>query len=91
MREKPFVSLNRQPDINKDRDQLIEELVELRALTAGFLGSVPGAFIVLDSQWRLVYLNKEAKKLFDGDEASLMGRPLEEIYPRKLGRMLSPG
>lgn len=89
-RESPMDHLNQQPDPKMGRERLLEELGELRALTDGFLGTVPGAFIVLDSQWRLYYLNNDAKKLFEGNETSLLGRTLEETYPRKLGKILSP-
>jgi len=80
---------NQQPDPKMSLEQLLEELGELRALTDGLLGTIPGAFIVLDSQWRLYYLNNDAKKLFEGNETSLLGRTLEEAYPRKLGKILS--
>ncbi len=82
--------LNQRPDPNMDREHLIKELDELRALTDGFLGTVPGAFIVLDSKGRLVYLNDQAKKLFEGDTVSLIDRPFEEIYPKILGPIFSP-
>jgi PAS domain S-box-containing protein len=77
-----------QTDLKIDREQLLEELRDLRALKDGFLSTFTGAF--LDNQWQLYYLNDEAKKLFEGNDASLLGRPLKEIYPRKLGQMLSP-
>ena len=85
-----FTGEHQQPDTDKDRDQLIIELKKCKALTAGFLGSVPGALIALDSQWRLVYLNADAEKLFDSDRAPRIGQPLEEVYPKKLGHILAP-
>ncbi|BAI61358.1 putative histidine kinase [Methanocella paludicola SANAE] len=63
---------------------------ELRAFIDGFLGSVPGAFIVLDKEWRLVYLNSDALRLFTGNNESLIGRPLEEVYPRRFSHLISP-
>jgi PAS domain S-box-containing protein len=90
MRESPIANINQQPDPEMGREEMIEELGELRALTAGLLSTVPIAFIVLDSQWRLVYLNDDALKFFEDARESLIGKLLEEIYPRKLGRMLSP-
>jgi PAS domain S-box-containing protein len=90
MGESPIANIKRQPDPEMSRKELIEELGELRALTAGLLNTVPVAFIVLDSQWRLVYLNENALKLFENTRESLIGKLLEKIYPRNLGRMLSP-
>src|SRR5512146_3055409 len=88
MRESPIANIKQQPDPEMGREELIEELGELRALTAGLLSTVPLAFSVLDSQWRLVYLNDDAVKFFEDTRESLIGKPLEEIYPRNLGRML---
>jgi hypothetical protein len=45
-----------------DRERLIEELIKLKALISGFFESVPGTFIVLDSQWRLVHIKGDVKK-----------------------------
>jgi PAS domain S-box-containing protein len=63
---------------------------ELRALITGLLGSDPGAFIVLDREWRLVYLNSGARKFFVGNDESLIGRPFEDVYLRRFHHVLSP-
>jgi PAS domain S-box-containing protein len=63
---------------------------ELRALITGFLGSVPGAFIVLDKQWNLVYMNRDAQEFFVGEDESLIGRPLKDVYPRQFSHLLAP-
>lgn len=63
---------------------------ELKDILTGFLGSVPGAVLVLDKEWRLVYLNEEAEKFFSDEPSSLLCRPLEEVYPRQYGHMLAP-
>ncbi len=78
------------PDPETDRERIIEELMELKALTSGFFESIPGAFIVLDSEWHLIYLNDEAKKMFTDNETSLIGRPMVEISPKIFGHILAP-
>jgi PAS domain S-box-containing protein len=50
----------------------------------------PAPFIVLDKQWHLVYLNKDAREIFLSKYESLIGRTLEEIYPRQFSYILSP-
>ena len=82
--------IREQPGPETDRGQMIEELMELKALTSGFFESIPGNFIVLDSGWHLIYLNDEAKKLFTDSEASLIGKPLENISPKIFGHILAP-
>ena len=86
----PTTHLMEQLDPEMDREQLIEELMELKALTSGFFESIPGAFLVLDSRWRLVYLNDDAKKMFTDNETSLIGRPLEEISSKIFSHILAP-
>lgn len=88
--ESPINNLKLRSDPEMSREELIKELGELRALTSGLLTTVPVAFILLDSQWRLEYLNDDAAKFFEDVRESLIGKPLQEIYPRMLGRMLSP-
>ena len=82
--------LKEHPGQETDRERLIEELIELKALTTGFFESVPGSFIVLDSQWRLVYLKGDIIKILADGEESLKGRPLEEIAPKSLRHILTP-
>jgi PAS domain S-box-containing protein len=82
--------LGGRPDPNISREKLMEDLVELRALTTGFFESIPGAIIVLDKQWNLIYLNHEAREIFMSKDDSLIGKPLEEIYPRQLSHLLAP-
>ena len=89
-RDTPTAHIEEIPDLEVDRERLIKELMELKALTSGFFESIPGAFIVLDSQWHLVYLNDDAKKLFTDNEASLIGKHLEEISPKIFSHILTP-
>ncbi len=86
----PIAHLRERPNPEVDRERLIEEFMELKALTYAFFESVPGAFIILDSRWHLIYLNGDAKKMFTDKEASLIGRPLEAISPKIFGHILAP-
>jgi PAS domain S-box-containing protein len=72
-----------------DRERLIEELIKLKALISGFFESVPGTFIVLDSQWRLVHIKGDVKKNLIVGEASFIGKPLEEVFLKGYGYLLS--
>ena len=82
--------LKERPDLEADRERLSGELTDLKALLSGFFKSVPGTFVVLDSQWRLIYLRDDTQKIFTNNEASLIGEPLEKIFPKNFGHILAP-
>ena len=75
-------------DLEEDHERCNEELIEPMALISGFFESVPGTFIVLNNYWRLVYLKDYLKNIFTDDGASLIGRPLEEIFSKSFGRII---
>lgn len=46
---------------------------------------ITDAFLVLDSAWRYVYINREAERLLQRSRDELLGRNIWEIYPRAVG------
>jgi PAS domain S-box-containing protein len=88
--EHPIMSLNQEQYTKNDRDDSADDILDFNSLTVSFFKSLPGALIFLDSRWRIVYLNDQAKKLFGISMASLMGRTLKEAHPKNMGHILSP-
>ncbi|SOD70767.1 PAS domain S-box-containing protein [Jatrophihabitans sp. GAS493] len=56
---------------------------EVRA--ADLLESMPAAFVSVDREWRLTYLNAEAEKLSGAVRSDVIGHSLWEMFPTALG------
>jgi len=90
LRPKPIPVISSDAEMMRERHLTEKDPEELRTLIVGLLGGIPGAFIVLDKQWHLVYLNHDAQEIFMSKDESLLGRPLEEVYPKWFSHLLSP-
>jgi len=74
----------------KRRDRK-DKPVEPDDFAIGIINSFPGAFIVLDKEWRIIYLNSGAKDLLKCHKNDTwLGKPFREVSPVSLGHMLSP-
>ncbi len=58
---------------------------ELRAETENVLESIDEAFIAVDSDWRITYMNVEAEKIHGESRARLLGKILWDIHPEAVG------
>ncbi|HEY1340442.1 MAG TPA: PAS domain-containing protein, partial [Bryobacteraceae bacterium] len=54
-----------------------------RALDA--LENIPGSFVALDSQWRVIYANAEAERLRGLPRREMLGRTQWELFPDTAG------
>jgi two-component system, cell cycle sensor histidine kinase and response regulator CckA len=54
------------------------------------LERIGDAFVVVDSDWRYVYVNARAAELFGRDPSSLVGRPFWTELPEGVGEALHP-
>ena len=52
---------------------------------AGILESLTNAFICLDRQWRVTYINLQAESLLQKTREDLLGKILWEVFPEALG------
>jgi len=94
MSPRPLIS-DSEKDKHKTRDQLLEELSDLRALLAaktddlagcervvGMLDGITGPVLVLDDASQIVYANSAAAGLFAKDRGAIEGRGLWDLYPK---------
>jgi PAS domain S-box-containing protein len=94
MGARPLTSDN-DNDKHKTRDQLLEELSELRAQLAaktedlagcehvvGTLDDISEPLLVLDDGQQIVYANSAAGRLFDIRHEELPGKRLWDVYPK---------
>ncbi|WP_051182921.1 ATP-binding protein [Desulfocurvibacter africanus] len=63
-------------------------LQDTRALAAEVVSSLPAALLVLDPQGRISLANESAEELFGTRHCELVGRPVQEVLPAELGRLL---
>lgn len=59
--------------------------VELKAETTSVLESIDEAFIAVDSDWNITYMNAEAEKIYSASRETLLGKNLWEAYPEAIG------
>jgi len=52
---------------------------------ADVIEAMPAAFLWLDPQWRIGYLNAEAERVMDIPRGDLLGRVLWDVYPGMVG------
>jgi PAS domain S-box-containing protein len=82
-------------DRHKTRDQLLNDLAELRAKfaaktqglagrerVAGMLDGITEPVLVLDDASQVVYANSAAARLFAKDDGAIEGRSLWDLYPK---------
>jgi diguanylate cyclase (GGDEF)-like protein len=65
-----------------------DELGSAAALFPDPLAAVPDAVCHLDRSWRFTYLNVAAASLAHREPAQLIGRPVQEAFPRMRGTLL---
>ena len=64
-----------------DNARLFRAAEEARAQTEAILESITDAFFAMDGQWRITYINSEARRLFALPDTELIGRQLWELFP----------
>ena len=52
---------------------------------AGILDNLTNAFVSLDRQWRVTYINLQAESLLQKTRVELLGKILWEAFPEALG------
>ena len=61
--------------------QLLERSERAEANVRALLQGAPDALLAFDEQWKLVFANQEAAKVFDTSMAALVGRRGQELIP----------
>jgi PAS domain S-box-containing protein len=76
--------------INNSNELPIDNCRELNEYAINMVETVPGALILLDKDWRIVYTNNEAESIFGHGKDELCGKALEDVYPKNLSLLLNP-
>ncbi len=71
--------------IGRVRRQALQRERELRAETVGVLESMTDAFIAIDPQWRITYVNPRAEQLLGMAREQLVGRNHWTLFPEAIG------
>jgi PAS domain S-box-containing protein len=66
----------------KDTQRQVEEA---RVRAERILENMSDAYIRLDTEWRVTYMNERALRLGDVDPIMILGKTIWEIFPRMLG------
>src|SRR5437588_11203342 len=48
---------------------------------AALLENIPDAFVSVDTEWQVTYLNQQAEKLLGTTREALLGRKVWEVFP----------
>ncbi len=82
-------SMNRQlEDIVEERTREILIKNQALELSHQILDNLPTAVIGVATERYIVYLNKEAEKIFQIQEINPIGKKVEEIFPKEISRMI---
>jgi len=74
-------------DLIESRRQLVDSKLELERATerlSDVLESMVDGFIIVGTDWKIIYINKEAKTLWNGQEKQLVGRSIWEVFPKTI-------
>jgi PAS domain S-box-containing protein len=71
--------------VGRVRRQALQRERELRAETVGVLESMTDAFIAVDPQWCITYVNARAEQLLGMARAQLVGRNHWTLFPEAIG------
>ena len=74
-----------------ERKKAEHEVSQLAARLASTLESITDGFFTVDRQWRITYLNGEARRLLERERESMLGRVLWEDFPDLLGTVFESG
>lgn len=66
------------------RETLGQELKRVQGFTEKIASNVPLSIIIVDSERRLTYVNRNFSRVSNRDERFLVGRHLDEIFPEDL-------
>ncbi len=58
---------------------------------SSILECITDAFLILDSGWRYVYMNRESERLLGRSREELLGRNIWEVYPGAVGNPFHEG
>ena len=65
----------------KERDRFEQAQRAGEARSTEILESIDDAFYAIDRDWRLLYVNRHAERLWDRRRADILGRTIFEIFP----------
>ncbi|HEY9650208.1 MAG TPA: PAS domain S-box protein [Coleofasciculaceae cyanobacterium] len=68
-----------------ERKQAEEALQESNRRTSNLLESITDAFITLNHEWQITYLNPQAARLLKSTPEQLLGQTLWEAFPEAIG------
>ena len=71
--------------VGRVRRQALQRERELRAETVGVLESMTDAFIAVDPQWCITYVNRRAEQLLGMAREQLVGRNHWTLFPEAIG------
>jgi PAS domain S-box-containing protein len=74
-----------------ERKKAERDVSQLAARLASTLESITDGFFTVDRQWRMTYLNGEARRLLERGRESKLGRVLWEEFPDLLGTAFESG
>lgn len=69
----------------KEGERLLEEARAARDRVNAILESITDAFVTVDQDWTVLYVNQEAERLFQKPRSELLGRNLWEVIPEAVG------
>ncbi|HEY9597108.1 MAG TPA: PAS domain S-box protein, partial [Cyanophyceae cyanobacterium] len=68
-----------------ERKQTEDALQESKRRTSNLLDSIPDAFIALNHDWQITYLNRQAAHLLKSTPEQLIGQTLWDVFPDTIG------
>lgn len=71
-----------------ERKRAEEALIAANRRTVNILESITDAFVSIDTEWRLTYLNHRAAQVFQRSDENLLGYTLWKVLPEMVGSRL---
>jgi PAS domain S-box-containing protein len=76
--------------LSRLRREIARREAELKAEKASVLESIQEAFIAVDSEWQITYVNAQAERIYERLRSDMVGRNLWEIYPELKATSFAP-
>lgn len=72
-------------EFNREKDELLKREQSLRQRLANILESMTDAFIAVNQDWQITYINQQAVKIIGVDSGKLLGKNFWEQLPESQG------
>ncbi|MEN3365418.1 MAG: diguanylate cyclase, partial [Burkholderiales bacterium] len=83
-----LAQVRRTVELTKVGRQSLRREERLRAETVGILESMKEGFMLIDADWRILYVNAAGERMSGATRAELLGRNHWEAYPAALGTIV---